>query len=225
MSNCADLRERAKTIRCHGNRRGQIGVFRDSLERIKWLYLIFKYGIKTKPHFNGFFDPDLHSQLNWDPTRPNGPGWTKLVKIRVKEAMHMGFYIYHIVLLSILMQFRIVRSILNTEETRMSIVTLNFTLWTPHTLLWNAGGYSSNHNLKINEVEVCAHFWFDISYYILLMLNKSTKWAIMRIPIWACFNTLYMMTDEESRACIDVPMYWETHEWWSEKYVFGNSRN
>ena len=53
LSSCVDLRERTKTMRSHGARRGQIAVFRDSFERIKRLYLLafFKCGIKTRTHF------------------------------------------------------------------------------------------------------------------------------------------------------------------------------
>ena len=51
MSNRADLRERTKTMRSHGDRRGKIADFRDSFERINWLYLHSKCVIKTKTHF------------------------------------------------------------------------------------------------------------------------------------------------------------------------------
>ena len=48
----------------HGDRRRQIADFRDSFERIKWLYLHSKFGIKAKSHLNGFFDTDRHS-VSW----------------------------------------------------------------------------------------------------------------------------------------------------------------
>ena len=50
VSNRADLRERTKTMSSHGDRRGQqIADFRDSFERINWLYLPFKCGMRK--HF------------------------------------------------------------------------------------------------------------------------------------------------------------------------------
>ena len=68
----------------HGDRRGQIADLRDSFERIDWLYLLFKCGIKTKTHFKWLlWHWSSLSQLNKVPT--------DLVKISVKEAMHMGF--------------------------------------------------------------------------------------------------------------------------------------
>ena len=50
-SNCADLSERTKTMHSLGARQGRIANFLDSFERIEWLYLLFKCGIKTKTHF------------------------------------------------------------------------------------------------------------------------------------------------------------------------------
>ena len=97
VSNRADLRERTKTMRSHGDRRRQIADFSDIFERIKWLYLHSKCGIKTKTHFEWLlWHWSSLSQLNFEPTRPNGLMGCKvptdLVKISVKEAMHMGFY-------------------------------------------------------------------------------------------------------------------------------------
>ena len=70
VANRADLRERTKTMSSHGDRRGEIADFRDSFERIEWLYL----------------------QLNLEPTRPGCKVPTDLVKISVKKGMHTGFY-------------------------------------------------------------------------------------------------------------------------------------
>ena len=97
VSHRADLRERTKTMSRHGDRRGQIADFRDSFETINWLYLLFKCGIKTKTHFEWlFWHWSSLSQLNLEPTRPNGLVGCKvptdLVKISVKEATHMGFH-------------------------------------------------------------------------------------------------------------------------------------
>ena len=71
--------------------------FFDSFERIKWLYLHSMCGMKTKTHFQWLlWHWSSLGQLNLEPTRPNGlVGYkvpTDLVKISVKEAMHMGFY-------------------------------------------------------------------------------------------------------------------------------------
>ena len=97
VSKRADLRERTKTMSRHGDRRGQIADFRDGFETINWLYLLFKCGIKTKTHFEWLlWHWSSLGQLNLEPTRPNGllgckvP--TDLVKISVKEAMHMSFH-------------------------------------------------------------------------------------------------------------------------------------
>ena len=84
-------------MRIRGDRRGQIADFRDSFERIKWLYLQSKCGIKTKTHFEWLlWHWSSLDQLNLEPTRPNGlVGYkvpTDLVKISVKETTHMGFY-------------------------------------------------------------------------------------------------------------------------------------
>ena len=81
----------------HGDRRGQIDDFRDSFETINWLYLIFKCVIKTKTHFEWLlWHWSSLGQLNLEPTQPNGLMGCKvptdLVKISVKEAMHMDFY-------------------------------------------------------------------------------------------------------------------------------------
>ena len=38
-------------MRSHGDRRRQIAVFRDSFEKIKWWFVLFMCGIKTKIHF------------------------------------------------------------------------------------------------------------------------------------------------------------------------------
>ena len=84
-SNRADLRERTKTMRRHWDRRGQIGDFRDSFERIKWLYLLSKCGIKTKTHFEWLL-------WHWSNGLVGCKVPTELVKISVKEATHMGFY-------------------------------------------------------------------------------------------------------------------------------------
>ena len=97
VSNRADLREHTKTMSRHGDRRGQIADFRDSFETINWLYLLFKCGIKTKTHFEWLlWHWSSLGQLNLEPTRPNGLVGCKvptdLVKISVKEAMHMGFH-------------------------------------------------------------------------------------------------------------------------------------
>ena len=51
VSNCEDLREQTKTMRSLGDRRGRIDDFLDSFERIEWMHLLFKCGIKTKTHF------------------------------------------------------------------------------------------------------------------------------------------------------------------------------
>ena len=80
-----------------GDRRGQIADFRDSFEKTKWLYLYSKCGIKTKTHFEWLlWHWSSLGQLNLEPTRPNDlVGYkvpTDLVKISVKEAVHMGFY-------------------------------------------------------------------------------------------------------------------------------------
>ena len=73
MSNRADLRERTKTINSHGDRRGRNTDFRDSFERIKWLYLLSKCGIKTKTHFEWvLWHCSSLCQLNLVPTWPNG---------------------------------------------------------------------------------------------------------------------------------------------------------
>ena len=40
-----------KTMRSHDDRQRQIADFQDSFEKIKWLYLHFKCGLKTKTHF------------------------------------------------------------------------------------------------------------------------------------------------------------------------------
>ena len=50
----SDLRECTKTVRSWGVRWEQIANFLDSFERIEWLYLLFKCGIKTKSILNGF---------------------------------------------------------------------------------------------------------------------------------------------------------------------------
>ena len=97
VSNRADLRERTKTMRRHGDRRGQIADFRDSFETINWLYLLLKCGIKTKTHFEWLlWHWSSLGQLNLEPTRPDGLVGCKvptdLVKISVKEATHMGFH-------------------------------------------------------------------------------------------------------------------------------------
>ena len=97
VSNRADLRERTKTVSRHGERRGQIADFRDSFERINWLYSHFKCGIKTKTHIEWLlWHWSSLGQLNFEPTRPNGLVGCKvptdLVKISVKEATHMGFH-------------------------------------------------------------------------------------------------------------------------------------
>ena len=87
MSNRADLRERTKTISHHGDHWVQIADFRDSFERIKWLYLLCRCGIKTKTHFEWvlWHWSSLNSLMGWKVP-------TDLVKISVKEDMHMGFY-------------------------------------------------------------------------------------------------------------------------------------
>ena len=73
VPNRADLRERTKTMRSRGDRRGQIADFRDSFERIKWLYLHSKCGIKTKTHFEWLlWHWSSLGQLNLEPTWPNG---------------------------------------------------------------------------------------------------------------------------------------------------------
>ena len=97
VSNRADLRERTKTMSRHGDRRGQIADFRESFETINWLYLLFKCGIKKKKKFEWLlWHWSSLSQLNLEPTQPNGLMGCKvptdLVKISVKEAMHMGFH-------------------------------------------------------------------------------------------------------------------------------------
>ena len=89
--------ERAHQMSRHGSRRGQITDFRDSFETINWLYLLFKCGIKTKTYFEWLlWHWSSLSQLNLEPTRPNGLVGCKvptdLVKISVKDATHMGFY-------------------------------------------------------------------------------------------------------------------------------------
>ena len=93
----ADLRERTKTMSRHGDRWGQFADFRGSFETIDWLYILFKYGIKTKTHFEWLlWHRSSLGQLNLEPNRPNGLVGCKvptdLVKISVKEATHMGFY-------------------------------------------------------------------------------------------------------------------------------------
>ena len=97
VSNRADLRERTKTMSRHGDRRGKIADLGGSFETINWLYSLFKFGIKTKTHFEWLlWHWSSLGQLNLEPTQPNGlvgcevP--TDLVKISVKEATHMGFY-------------------------------------------------------------------------------------------------------------------------------------
>ena len=85
-------------MRSHGDRQGQIADFRDSFERIKWLYLHSTCGIKTKKkHFEWLlWHWTSLAQLNFESTRPSGLVGCKiptdLVKISVKEATHMGFY-------------------------------------------------------------------------------------------------------------------------------------
>ena len=77
---------RTRGIRSHGDRQGQSADFRDNLERIKRQYLLFNCGIKTKPHIEWVLRHwSSLCQLNWVPT--------DLVRISVKEAMHMGFII------------------------------------------------------------------------------------------------------------------------------------
>ena len=81
----------------HGDRRGQIADFRDSFERIKWLCIHSKCGIKTKTHFVWLlWHWSSLGQLNLEPTRPNGLMGCKvptdLVKISAKEATHISFY-------------------------------------------------------------------------------------------------------------------------------------
>ena len=81
----------------HGDHRGQIADFWDRFERINWLYLLLKCGIKTKTHFEGLlWHWSSLGQLNLEPTRPNGlkgcKVLTDLVRISVKEATPMGFY-------------------------------------------------------------------------------------------------------------------------------------
>ena len=72
MSNRADLRERTETS-SYGDRGGQIADFRDSFERIKWQYLLFKCEIQTKTHFEWVpWHWSLLCQLNLEHTRPNG---------------------------------------------------------------------------------------------------------------------------------------------------------
>ena len=93
VSNRADLREHTKTMSRHGDRRGQVAVFRNSFETINWLYFLFKCGIKTKTYFEWLLGHwSLLGQLDLEPTRPLGKVPTDLVKISVKEALHMGFY-------------------------------------------------------------------------------------------------------------------------------------
>ena len=64
--------ERAhQTVSSHGDRRGQIAGFRDSFEKINWLYLFFKSGIKIKTHFEWLlWHQSSLGQLNFEPTRP-----------------------------------------------------------------------------------------------------------------------------------------------------------
>ena len=81
----------------YDDRRGQIADFRDSFERINWLYLLFKCGIKTKTHFEWLlWHWSSLGQLNLEPTRPNGLVGCKvptdLVRINIKESTHIGFY-------------------------------------------------------------------------------------------------------------------------------------
>ena len=92
------MREGTKAMRCHGDRGGPIAGLRESFEKIKWLYLHFDWGIKTrnqKPKniLNGFFDTGLHSGSIKN-LEPNGLADCKvptdLVKVNVKEVMHMG---------------------------------------------------------------------------------------------------------------------------------------
>ena len=71
--NRVDLRERTKTMSSHGDRRRQIADFRDSFERINWLYLLFKCGIKTKKHFEWLlWHWSSLGQLNLEHTWPRG---------------------------------------------------------------------------------------------------------------------------------------------------------
>ena len=86
-------------MRSYGDRQGQIADFQDSFEKIKWLYLHSKCGIKTKNNFEWLlWHWSSLGRLNLEPTRPNGLVGSKfkvptdLVKISVKEATHMGFY-------------------------------------------------------------------------------------------------------------------------------------
>ena len=77
--NFADLRERTKTIR------GQIAGFRDSFEKIKWLYLLFKGGIQTKNILKGLiWHWSSLCQLNFKPTGPNGLVGSKVQSDPVK---------------------------------------------------------------------------------------------------------------------------------------------
>ena len=106
-----DLRERTKTMSSHGDRRGQITDFRDSFERINWLYLLFNCGMKTKTHFEWLlWHWSSLSQLNLEPTRPSGLVGCKvptdLVKISVKEATHMGFHYVMQILLNLTLNNR-----------------------------------------------------------------------------------------------------------------------
>ena len=60
-----------KRMSSHGDLRGQIADFRGSFERINWLYLLFKCGIKTKAHFEWLlWHWSSLGQLNLKPTRP-----------------------------------------------------------------------------------------------------------------------------------------------------------
>ena len=92
--------------RAHQNNeqsRRQIANFWDSFERINWLYLLFKCGIKIKTHFEWLlWHWSSLGQLNLEPTWPNNlvgcKVSTDLVKISVKEAMYgLGFLLYKII--------------------------------------------------------------------------------------------------------------------------------
>ena len=63
------------------------------------IYFFIKCGIKTKTHFEWLLRRWFSfGQLNLEPTRPNGLAGCKvpndIVKISVKEAMHMGNLLY-----------------------------------------------------------------------------------------------------------------------------------
>ena len=91
--------ERARqTMSGHADRRRQVADFRDSFETINWLYLLFKYGIKTKTHFEWLlWHWSSLGQLNLEPTRPDGLVGCKvptdLVKISKRSQAH-GFLLY-----------------------------------------------------------------------------------------------------------------------------------